>query len=61
MNFANRSYQEELLDRNDIPFKDIRRNMHELEFINTYLGGHQITLSDLKNWKAIGKKLLFAK
>lgn len=39
-----RSYQKELLDRNDIPFDDIKRNMQELDFINTRLGGHDITL-----------------
>jgi ubiquinone/menaquinone biosynthesis C-methylase UbiE len=48
MNFSNRSYQKELLDRDDIPFSDIKRNMQELEFINKYLGGHAITLSGLK-------------
>lgn len=41
---AKRSYQKELLDSSDIPFRDIRRNMQELEFINRYLGGHAITL-----------------
>lgn len=39
-----RSYQKELLDRNDIPFKDIKRNMQELDFINRKSGGHDITL-----------------
>ncbi len=39
-----RSYQKELLDRNDIPFEDIKRNMQELDFINRKLGGHEITL-----------------
>lgn len=46
--FSKRSYEKELLDRTDIPFTDIKRNMQELEFINTNLGGHQITLSGLK-------------
>jgi 2-polyprenyl-3-methyl-5-hydroxy-6-metoxy-1,4-benzoquinol methylase len=48
MDFSKRSYQKELLDRNDIPFKDIERNMQELDFINTWLGGHAISLSGLK-------------
>jgi 2-polyprenyl-3-methyl-5-hydroxy-6-metoxy-1,4-benzoquinol methylase len=48
MNLARRSYQKELLDRNDIPFSDIQRNMQELNFINTYLGGHNITIAGLK-------------
>lgn len=46
--FSKRSYQKELLDRNDIPFEDIKRNMQELEFINKYLGGHKITLDGIK-------------
>jgi len=47
-NLHSRSYQKELLDRNDIPFEDIARNMKELNFINTHLGGHSITLNGLK-------------
>lgn len=42
--FSKRSDQKELLDRDDIPFQDISRNMAELEFINRWLGGHAITL-----------------
>jgi 2-polyprenyl-3-methyl-5-hydroxy-6-metoxy-1,4-benzoquinol methylase len=44
VNFRHRSYQPELLDQPDIPFEDIRQNMQELNFINTWLGGHAITL-----------------
>ncbi|MBE7173801.1 MAG: methyltransferase domain-containing protein [Williamsia sp.] len=55
MDFSCRSYQKELLDRDDIPFADIERNMQELDFINTYLGGHAITLAGIK--KMIGKEL----
>lgn len=47
-NFKQRSYQKELLDRDDIPFPDIKRNMQELDFINTKLGGHAITLKGFK-------------
>jgi 2-polyprenyl-3-methyl-5-hydroxy-6-metoxy-1,4-benzoquinol methylase len=47
VNFRHRSYQPELLDQPDIPFEDIRRNMQELNFINTWLGGHAITTSGL--------------
>lgn len=43
MNLARRSYQKELLDEEFIPFADIRQNMQELDFINTWLGGHSIT------------------
>jgi SAM-dependent methyltransferase len=46
--FKQRSNQKELLDRNDIPFEDIKQNMYELDVINTYLGGHSITLDGLK-------------
>ena len=48
MDLSRRSYKKELLDRDDIPFSDIKRNMEELNFINTYLGGHAITLTGLK-------------
>lgn len=48
MDFSTRSYQPELLDGNDIPFSDIERNMYELDIINSYLGGHAITLKGLK-------------
>lgn len=48
MNFRHRSYQPELLDRPDIPFEDIQRNMQELNFINTWLGGHAITLTGVQ-------------
>ena len=47
MNFSVRSYEKELLDRNDIPFADIKQNMRELDFINAKLGGHKITLEGL--------------
>jgi 2-polyprenyl-3-methyl-5-hydroxy-6-metoxy-1,4-benzoquinol methylase len=48
MDFSKRSYQPELLDRDDIPFKDIKRNMQELDMINRKLGGHKITLEAFK-------------
>lgn len=43
-----RSYQPELLDKDDIPFNDIKQNMKELNTINTLLGGHAITLKGIK-------------
>lgn len=56
MFLSQRSYQEELLDNDDIPFDDIRQNMKELDFINTWLGGHNITISGLKKiWRQAGK------
>ena len=42
--FKLRSEQKEIIDRDDIPFDDIRRNLQELAFINRYLGGHAATL-----------------
>lgn len=48
INLKNRSYQKELLDRDDIPFTDIQQNMQELNTVNTYLGGHKITLAGIK-------------
>jgi 2-polyprenyl-3-methyl-5-hydroxy-6-metoxy-1,4-benzoquinol methylase len=46
--FAQRSDQKELLDGVNIPFDDIRQNMQELDFINTWLGGHAITRKGLQ-------------
>lgn len=43
-----RSSQTELLDRDDIPFKDIKQNMDELNIINTLLGGHACTIAGIK-------------
>jgi SAM-dependent methyltransferase len=48
MDFLNRSYEKELLDGVDIPFDAIDRNMHELDIINTWLGGHAISVGGLK-------------
>ena len=50
MSFKHRSYQPELLDGKNIPFEDIRLNMQELDFINTYLGGHKITKRGLEHF-----------
>lgn len=45
--FSKRSGEKELLDGDNIPFADIKQNMKELDFINTYLGGHKITIKGL--------------
>src|SRR5881275_2046886 len=62
LSFRNRSYQKELLDGNDIPFKDIKRNMQELDIINRKLGGHDCTLdgivSLIKDQMPFNKKYL---
>lgn len=45
--FAQRSYQKELLDREALPTEDLHRNLRELEIINHWLGGNQATLKGL--------------
>jgi 2-polyprenyl-3-methyl-5-hydroxy-6-metoxy-1,4-benzoquinol methylase len=57
MDFSTRSYQKEWLDRDDIPFDAIKRNMRELDLINGWLGGHRITLSGLKEFIKDQKKI----
>jgi 2-polyprenyl-3-methyl-5-hydroxy-6-metoxy-1,4-benzoquinol methylase len=54
MNLTHRSYLKELLDQDNIPFEDIQKNMQELNFINTFLGGHNISVSGLR--KLLGKE-----
>ncbi len=49
INLKTRSYKKELLDSGGIPFEDIKRNMKELNTINTLLGGHTITINGVKN------------
>jgi len=61
VNFRHRSYQSELLDRPDIPFEDIKRNMQELNFINTWLGGHAITVNGVAALMKAKKETLSAK
>jgi SAM-dependent methyltransferase len=48
MDFSKRSYKKELLDRDDVPFEDIKQNMKELDYINSKLGGHKITLDGVR-------------
>lgn len=45
---SKRSYQKEILDGDDSPFEDIKQNMHELDVINAWLGGHQITIKGMQ-------------
>ena len=44
INLQQRSYQQELMDGDDIPFADMAQTLKELNIINTRLGGHAITL-----------------
>lgn len=48
IDFTHRSYKKELLDGVNIPFPDIAENMRELDYINSHLGGHQITIKGFK-------------
>ncbi len=48
MNWSQRCNRKELLDGDGIPFADLALNLRELDFINTRLGGHRITLRGLK-------------
>lgn len=56
INLSNRSYTKELLDKDDIPFKDIQQNLKELNTINKYLGGHAITLAGIKAFTSTQSK-----
>ena len=49
IDYTHRSGKKELLDRDDIPFRDIVKNMQELDFINTWLGAIPLRCGDLKN------------
>jgi ubiquinone/menaquinone biosynthesis C-methylase UbiE len=48
MNLSFRNNQLEMLDAADIPIKELYLNLKELNFINTYLGGHAITIKGFK-------------
>jgi 2-polyprenyl-3-methyl-5-hydroxy-6-metoxy-1,4-benzoquinol methylase len=52
-----RSRQKELIDRDDIPFKDIVQNLKELDLINSLLGGHNITIKGFKKLAGSGKNI----
>ena len=57
MNLSQRAHPRELLDEEGIPFDDIRKNMQELESINTWLGGHAITLAGIRTLLGDRKEL----
>ncbi|GGD68149.1 hypothetical protein GCM10011514_35350 [Emticicia aquatilis] len=50
MNFKTRSYQPELLDNDEIPTEDLYQNLRELDFINSYLGGHSVVLDGIRHF-----------
>lgn len=47
MRFKNRSNQKELLDAEDIPMRDLHRNLSELDTINHHLGGYKVSINGL--------------
>lgn len=49
IDFAKRSYEKELIDAPDISLADTLQTLKELSVINTYLGGHSITIEGFKN------------
>lgn len=58
--FKSRSYQPELLDSDDIPTQDLYQNLRELNFINTWLGGHDITTAGIEKFKQVLKNATIA-
>jgi 2-polyprenyl-3-methyl-5-hydroxy-6-metoxy-1,4-benzoquinol methylase len=58
MSFASRSSQPELLDLPGHDFAAIRQNMAELDTINTWLGGHAITLAGFRSLAPEKRNLL---
>ena len=57
IDYSQRSNKKELLDSSEIPFKDIAKNMKELDVINSKLGGHYITISGFNNLSGNKKNL----
>ncbi|WP_338761589.1 methyltransferase domain-containing protein [Bernardetia sp. ABR2-2B] len=47
MKFKNRSYKKELMDDLNLASADLKKNLDELEFINTTLGGYKVLTSAL--------------
>lgn len=48
VNFSNRSAQAELIDAPGVPEDLLFQNLHELDVLNRRLGGHDITLTGIK-------------
>lgn len=57
MNFSKRSLRLELLDQETIPFGDIKQNLKELNIINSWLGGHNITIDGFRQLAQNKKKI----
>lgn len=56
MKLSQRSHKKELLDGENIPAEDLHQNLKELEFINTFLGGHRITLAGYRYFVSRNKQ-----
>lgn len=54
IDYKKRCLEKEILDQENIPFEDIALNMKELDWINSHLGGHSITIEGFK--KLCGNK-----
>ena len=48
MNWKSRSYEKELLDEQDVSFRETVQNLKELATVNSMLGGHSTTLAGLQ-------------
>ncbi|MCF0073834.1 methyltransferase domain-containing protein [Dyadobacter sp. CY261] len=54
--FRHRSLQKELLDAEEIPAADLFQNLRELDFINHWLGGYDISFAALKRVLQKGRR-----
>lgn len=54
--FRHRSLQKELLDAEEIPSEDLFQNLRELDFINHWLGGYQVSFNALKRVLQEGRR-----
>ena len=57
--FKSRSSKKELLDEDDIPEQDLFQNLRELDFINHWLGGYDISFGGLKKIISKGNRYAF--
>ena len=48
IDLRHRSYEKELMDGDNIPFSAMQQTLKELNSVNTWLGGHAITLKAVK-------------
>lgn len=58
IDLSHRSYEKELMDRDDIAFSDMAQTLRELNVINTRLGGHAITLQGVRQLINAGSRVL---